>query len=205
MPKDVDVTIVAEKYASGNIDFLMEQRNQYTEILVFNKTKDNMSKNDHYLINFTLDDKSGAGLKFSQANTIYISKGSDKHLPKCPMNGSVGGPNEFSVVGTPTNTKLTVKNDDMNDCFYKFVLNFEDTSGNRHVFDPIFGNQNGGFTFISSSLTATGVLVGAGTALAISLASASATTAPLLMNIVIGAVVGIVAALLVKGLGRGMS
>ena len=204
MARDVDVTIVASKDASGNIDFHMEQRNQYTELLVFNKTKDNMSKSDHYLINFTLDDQSGEGLKFNQTNTIYISKGSDKHVPKCPMNGSVGGPNEFSVVGTPTNTKLTVKNDDMNECFYKFVLNFEDSSGKRHVFDPIFGNQNGGFSFMSSSLTTTGVLAGAGTALAISLISASATAAPLLMNIVIGAGVGIVAALLVMGLGRGL-
>lgn len=206
MAKDVDATIVAEM-VNGKIEFHMKEKNQYTEILVFNKTKDGLNKNDHYLVNFKLDDQTQpkAGLKFDQSNPIYISKGSDKHLPKCPMNGSVGGPNEFRVIGTPTNTELTIENDDMNDCFYKFVLNFQDSSGNRHVFDPIFGNQNGGFSIVSPSLITTGVASGIATAAAISLFSASATAAPLLMNIVIGAVVGIVAALLVRTLGRSMN
>ena len=204
MQKNVAVTIVAEMN-NGKIDFHMEQRNQYTEILVFNKTKDGMKKADNYLIDFTLDDRSGAGLGFNTQNPIYISKGSDKHLPKCPMNGSVGGPNEFSVIGTPTSTKLTVQNDDMNECFYKFVLNFQDSSGKRHVFDPIFGNQNGGFGFVSRSLITTGVVTGAGTAAAISLVSASAAATPLLMNVLIGAVVGLVVAVAVKALGAGMN
>src|SRR5688572_23031401 len=105
MTKDVDVTIVA-KLVGANIEFEMEEGNQYTEMLVFNKTKDKLPKTDDYRINFTLNDTTGRGLKFTQASPIYIGKGSDKHVPKCPKNGSVGSNNDFTVLQPVTDTKL---------------------------------------------------------------------------------------------------
>jgi hypothetical protein len=145
MAKDVDVTIVAN-LVNGVVEFEMEEGNQYTEMLIFNKTKDKLPKGDEYLINFTLDDNTGKGLKFRQASPIYIGKGSDKHVPKCPKNGNVGSSNDFTIVQPVTDSKLSVQNKDNDECFYKFALNFVDAAGAPHMYDPIFGNQNGGFT-----------------------------------------------------------
>ena len=43
MAKDVDVTIVAN-LVNGVVEFEMEEGNQYTEMLIFNKTKDKLPK-----------------------------------------------------------------------------------------------------------------------------------------------------------------
>lgn len=145
MARNVGITIVADM-VGGALEFEMKEGNQYTEMLVFNKTKDNMPKGEEYRIDFTLDDKSGRGLKFNQTNPIYIGKGSDKHVPKCPKNGNVGSSNDFTVIQPVTDTTLSVQNKDNDECFYKFALNFVDGTGAPHMFDPIFGNQNGGYT-----------------------------------------------------------
>jgi hypothetical protein len=141
-----DVTIKAKK-VGNNIEFDMVEKNQDTEILVFNKTNDNMKKTDHYDIDFVLQNVSGANLEFVQVpdDVIYISKGSDTHLPKCPKNSSGNGQTNFTVTSV-TATTLSVHNPDDDICFYKFALRFidKDNGGAIKTFDPIFGNQNGG-------------------------------------------------------------
>lgn len=201
MPKNIDVDIVATKDAAGKIIFRMEEGNRYTEILVFNKTKDRLPKNDFYVIKFTLDDQTGDGLIFDTAGPMFLSKGSDKHVPQCPKNGTVGNPQGFASAVDPNNSKiLTVTNFDMDECFYKFALNFKDSAGNRHQFDPIYGNQDGGQSPIYASVV-TGLFCGA-VAGAASMALTAAATAPsVLAGAGIGALVGVIAAVILGSLG----
>lgn len=165
-----DVTIRAKK-VGNDIEFEMLERNQETEILVFNKTNDNIPKNDHYTIDFALQNVAGANVEFVQDkdDVIFISKGSDTHLPRCPKNAN-GNPNTpFRVDSVSANT-LSVHNPDSDICFYKFALRFVDRGdGNKiRTFDPIFGNQNGGLTVTppggSTSITTAfvgGIMIGA--------------------------------------------
>jgi hypothetical protein len=198
MPKDVDVKITAKK-ENGKIIFEMEEGNRYTEILVFNKTKDKISKNDFYVIKFTLDDQTGDGLEFDTGNPMYLSKGSDKHVPKCPQNGNIGNPQGFASAVDPTNSKiLTVTNFDMDECFYKFALNFKDAQGNRRIFDPIYGNQDGGSSLASAAIvTATVSSAIAGAAVTL-LTNAAAASTSVLTSAAIGAVIGFIAAFILE-------
>ena len=146
MNRDV---VIKARQAGNEIEFDMIEGNLDTEILVFNKTKDNMKKTDQYDIQFRLVNEGGANLSFVQppGDVIYISKGSDTHLPRCPRNAN-GNPNTPFTVTSVTPTTLTVHNPDDDICFYKFALRFTDANDNNAIktFDPIFGNQNGGLT-----------------------------------------------------------
>lgn len=202
MPQPVDVKIIAKKDATGKITFEMEEGNRYTEILVFNKSKDKIPKSDFYLITFTLDDTTGDGLRFDANDPMFLSKGSDKHIPQCPKNGTVGNPQGFASAVDPNNDKiLKVTNFDMDECFYKFALNFKDNAGNPHQFDPIYGNQNGGQNPLFASALAIGFLCGAAGGAAASTLSAAATATSVLAAAAIGAVVGIIIALILGMLG----
>ena len=176
MNRDV---VIKAKMVGNEIEFDMVEGSQQTEILVFNKTNDNMKKTDHYDIDFRLVNEGGANLAFVMppGDVIYISKGSDTHLPRCPRNAN-GNPNTPFTVTNVTPTTLTVHNPDDDICFYKFALRFTDANDGNAIktFDPIFGNQNGGLTTTppsdgtsTTTAFAGGILLGAvGVALAYS-------------------------------------
>jgi len=160
------VKIEASRNANGEIEFEMKEGGgPDTEILVFNKNKDNIPKSEFYEVEFELKNQTatpqnpGTNLEFvtppNPVPVMFLSKGSDKHLPKCPKGPSSTSDGQISVTGV-TPTKLTVQNKDENECFYKFVLNFVDRDNNNQIvaFDPIWGNQNGGRSLIQSATTA---------------------------------------------------
>lgn len=171
------VKIYASRNANGEIEFEMKEGGgggPDTEILVFNKNKDGIPKSEYYEVEFELRNQNstpqnpGTNLEFvtppNPVPVMFLSKGSDKHLPKCPKGPSANNDGQITVAGV-TPTTLTVQNKDDFDCFYKFVLNFVDKdNGNQIVaFDPIWGNQNGGRTSIQLASPATvGFVVGAG-------------------------------------------
>lgn len=162
MNKPCNVTIKATKNPAGEFEFDMDYKGGSTELLVFDKAKDGMKTIDEYLINFTLENGPGINLAFvSNANDVmYVKKGSDNHLPKCPKNGSGNGQTPFQVVNNPVPpTTLTVRNPDADVCFYKFALRFEDRNdGNKIVtFDPIYDNRNGGSPRSAQFSLATGI------------------------------------------------
>ena len=141
------VTIKSFKDSHGKIDFEMLEGTQKTDTLVFNKTKDNMKKNESYDIQFTLVNTDGLQLQFKQdmQDVMWVAKGSKTSPPGCP-NNKVSDP-EFTVTGV-TATTLDVTNTDKDECKFKFVLNFIDTGNHNKAeqFDPIYDNQNGGFS-----------------------------------------------------------
>lgn len=148
MAKTRNVTIKATSNG-GKIEFDMDENGRDTELLVFNKNNDNMKKDESYDIVFALKNQGGADLAFVQdpGDVIYISKGSDTHLPKCPKNAN-GNPQTPFTVSNVQPLQLTVRNPDDDICFYKFALRFIDKNNSNKIetFDPIFGNQNGGLT-----------------------------------------------------------
>lgn len=142
-----NVRITVKKNSQGEFEFEMKEGGgPDTEILVFNKTKDGIPKSEFYDVVFTLVNQ-GTNLAFvtDPGSVMFLSKGSDKHLPKCPKSQSPTSDGQFSVISV-TDSVLTVQNKDDYDCFYKFALNFVDRDNNNApvAFDPIWGNQNGG-------------------------------------------------------------
>ncbi len=155
------VTIESFKDSHGKIDFKMLEGTKKTDTLVFNKTTDNMKKDESYDIQFTLVNTNGLQLQFLQdkQDVMWVAKGSKASPPGCPKNRVSDA--EFTVT-TVTATQLDVTNTDKDECKFKFVLNFIDTANNNKAvqFDPIYDNQNGGFqraTPLSSSVIIGGV------------------------------------------------
>jgi hypothetical protein len=159
------ITIRSFKDSHGKIDFEMIEGNQKTDTLVFNKTNDNMKKDDSYDITFTLVNTDGLQLEFLQDTNevMWVAKGNKSSPPGCPQN-HVTDP-EFTVTGVTADT-LDVTNTDKDVCKFKFVLNFIDTGNHNKAeqYDPIYDNQNGGSrrSFISSSAIVGGVAAVAG-------------------------------------------
>ena len=120
------VTIKSFKDTHGKIDFEMLEGSQKTDTLVFNKTKDNMKKDESYDIQFTLVNTDGLQLEFKQdtQDVMWVAKGDKTAPPGCPKN-KISDP-EFTVTGV-TATTLDVTNTDKDECKFKFVLNFIDT------------------------------------------------------------------------------
>lgn len=149
------VTIEAYKDSSGKIAFEMLEKGKKGQTLTFNKTKDNMKKGDNYDLQFKLVNKDGLKLEFLQdmQDVMWVAKGTASAPPACPQSQS--GDPEFTVTAVCADT-LDVTNTDMDVCKFKFALNFIDTANSNHAerFDPIYDNQNGGFTKRNNMATA---------------------------------------------------
>ena len=161
MNKPCDVKIKATKNPNGEFEFDMEYKGGSTELLVFDKARDGMKPNDEYVITFTLENGHGVNLAFvSDADDVmFVKKGSNNHLPKCPRNGGGNGQTPFEVITPVQPNILKVRNPDADVCFYKFALRFEDRNdGNKIVtFDPIYDNRNGGSTKFAEYSLVTGL------------------------------------------------
>lgn len=140
------VTINSHKDPHGKIYFDMEEDGKNTDTLVFNKTKDNMKKSEHYDLRFTLVNHDDLALEFKQDvnDVMWVAKGNKSSPPGCPKNQV--GDAEFTVTSVAAST-LDVTNTDLTECKFKFVLNFIDTGNHNKAeqFDPIYENQNGGY------------------------------------------------------------
>lgn len=162
MGKARAVTVTSSKDTSGKISFEMVEDGKKTDTLVFDKTKDNMKKSEHYDVQFTLVNTDGLKLEFLQdtKHVMWVAKGDKSSAPSCPKS-HVADP-AFTVSGVSA-TVLDVVNTDPDVCKFKFVLNFIDKgNGNKaEQFDPIYDNQNGGFQRmpISSSAIIGGLAV----------------------------------------------
>lgn len=141
------VTINCRKDPQGKIIFDMFEKGKKTDTLVFNKNNDKMPKSDSYDLTFTLANHDGLKLEFLQdtQHVMWVAKGTKSSPPGCPQS-HVTDP-EFTVTNV-TATTLDVTNTDLDECKYKFVLNFIDTAHNNKAeqYDPIYDNQNGGFS-----------------------------------------------------------
>lgn len=148
MTKQKNVTIIAKNDGSA-IDFEMKEGGTPTDLLQFTGGSAD--------ITFTLQNQGGANLEFVQNvnDVMYVIRGSNNHLPRCPKNNAGNPATPFSVTSVSANT-LEVSNANPNVCFYKFALNFVDKNNNNKIipYDPIYDNRNGGNQFALSATTA---------------------------------------------------
>ena len=164
MGKPRPITINSFKDPNGKISFDMVDDGNKTDTLTFNKTKDGMKKSENYDVEFTLVNNDGLKLEFLQdpIHVMWVAKGNKSSAPSCPKS-HVTDP-EFTVTGVTANV-LDVTNTDLDECKFKFVLNFIDTGNHNKAeqFDPIYDNQNGGFhraTMSSSVIIGTVAAIG---------------------------------------------
>src|SRR5438045_3496163 len=80
-------------WAVGNpIEWHLESslKDPETGYLVFDKNKDQMPKQDYYLIEFSLQDHSGLNLRFKSnpSNAFWVVLGDDKEPPPCPRESA---------------------------------------------------------------------------------------------------------------------
>ena len=139
-------TINSYKDTHGKIYFEMVENGSKTNTLSFDKNKDKMKKSENYDLKFTLENHNDLKLEFLQdkVQVMWVAKGTKTAPPACPPS-HVSDP-EFTVTSVTAST-LDVTNTDLDECQYKFVLNFIDTGNNNKAeqFDPIYDNKNGGY------------------------------------------------------------
>lgn len=160
--KSRPVTIEASKDSNGKIVFEMLEKGKKTDTLTFDKNKDKMKKSENYELHYELVNKDGLKLEFLQdcQKVMWVAKGSATAPPACPP--SQASDPEFTVTSVSAIT-LDVTNTDLDECMYKFALNFIDTgNGNKpEQFDPIYENKNGGTRNVVSNAVVVGGLVAA--------------------------------------------
>ena len=143
-----DVQITATDGTGQAVEFAMQSNliDPETECLSFNKGKDGLGKQDYYLINFTLIDKSSKNLAFepNPMKALWVSMGDAMTFPPCPMSPSYCE-DVYAISVDPSGKKMTVRNNDAKFQNFKFSLGFiGDPAESEYRFDPGGQNQNGG-------------------------------------------------------------
>jgi len=118
------------------------------DMLVFNKTKNNMLKKDFYLVEFDLQDHSGLDLSFepNPMNAFWVALGDRDSEPPCPTKPSYVD-SIYATCVDSGGSKLTVRNDDMEVEMFSFSLGFvSGVDGSHQRYDPGGNNQNGGLS-----------------------------------------------------------
>ena len=115
------------------------------DVLIFNKTGNNMPKKDFYLVEFDLQDHSNLGLSFepNPMNAFWVSMGNSNSAPRCPTEPSYSD-TVYATCVDSDGGKLTVRNDDMEIQLFSFSLGFVAADGAHYRYDPGGNNQNGG-------------------------------------------------------------
>jgi hypothetical protein len=115
--------------------------------LVFNKTKDDMYKQDYYLLEFDLHDTSTLGLTFAPNPMValWVNLGSTV----CPTSKCYSD-EVYAVCVNKSGDQLTVRNEDKTIADFSFSLGFlkagaDPLDPNSYIrYDPVGTNQDGG-------------------------------------------------------------
>lgn len=107
-----------------------------------------MPKDQPHIVTFRLENKAGADLRFLKDpdEVLWIAAGDENNAPPCPEKSDRDA--DFSVVGSVTNDKLVVRNQNSRICKHSFALNFIGTNAAGKTamiaYDPPWENNNGG-------------------------------------------------------------
>ena len=207
--RNVEITVEPKLGNPGEYDFSMDDGNGKTNQLTFDKTKDNMKKDEDYEIKFKLKNRNGADLKFSRDLTkVLWAEPTTVVDPPCPTSQQMQGIFYVKSTADIKDDELTVTNTDPSVQRFIFAFNFlpanevDGPTANYKLYDPIGDNLNGGYTTkppgggTSSFLTIGGAAVGA---LAAFVAMEAATTMNVVVGAVIGAILGFVAGQFLAG------
>ena len=89
------------------------------------------------VIEFHLHGQAGQKLDFDLADPIWVKAGS------CPTT-RCSVPNEITVLPSSTKDRLDVQNRNLQQAEFHYRLNFVDSAGNKHFWDPIIRNGGDG-------------------------------------------------------------
>lgn len=130
-------------------DLWDEQRDEF----LFQKDRHGMRKHDYHLLEFTLDDRTGEGLKFpnNPHDAMWVAAGDEPGKRVCPDMNTVSDYRVMEpICVSPDRKRLIVRNDNPTQEHWVFTLNFvkpgEDEIDREHYinWDPGGNNQNGG-------------------------------------------------------------
>ena len=199
--RDVNIYVEPDTSKPGKYLFSMDEGFGATEELKFDKSEDGMWKWENYKINFHLNNRKGANLKFSKIKSkVLWAEETSLPDPPCPTSQTLDGIFYVAKDSDMKDDRLTVTNSDRDRLRFAFGFNFlqadeqEGPGTNYVLYDPIGTNQNGGwprsFAMIAPA-TVGGAAVGAVAGIvAAPRLSPAATTATYAWGAVIGAIVG---------------
>ncbi len=130
------------------------------QLLIFNKTNDNIKKTDHYRVRFDINKFNQSSLRFTpnKSDALWVKLGTD--TAACPTS-ACHLPDTFWIDDMdPAGEWIDVINMDMAQQEFWFTLNLvpksDPTSTNYVPVDPGGGNQNGGLPGSRSDFSAFG-------------------------------------------------
>ena len=135
-----------------------------SQLLIFNKTTDNIRKTDHYRVRFDIDKFAQSPLRFTpnQSDALWVKLGTG--AASCPTSACHDLPDTFWIDEMDPNGEwIDVINMDMSQQEFWFTLNLvpktDPTSTTYVPVDPGGGNQNGGLPGKSYDVSAFGAFV----------------------------------------------
>lgn len=149
------VTLRATKDAADQYQFepKSELWDDSEQELVFRKDRHAMRKQDYHLVEFTLDDQTGDGLKFPESphNAMWVMEGADRANRKCPSMHTVSNYDVMEPICVcDDGDRLIVRNENPRREQWAFTLNFvksgeNDADASAYVnWDPGGNNMDGG-------------------------------------------------------------
>jgi hypothetical protein len=150
-----EVPLLARKVDGGIYHFKPQSDlwDEAEEDFSFHNDKHGMNKHDYHLVEFTLVDETGDGLKFPKIphDAMWVAEGADRAHRKCPDMNTV---NDYSVMEpicvSDDGMRLIVRNDNPRREDWAFTVNFvkrgeDEADRSRYVnWDPGGTNHNGG-------------------------------------------------------------
>lgn len=141
-----NITVVATEDTNelSGVSFNMYENGQNLNHRIVSEKTNGMRKGDHHEVVFTLDDRTGLGLRFaSDPNmAMWVKRGwlgMTPHCPRSPKSHRHIPPHRVAP------TELEVHNLNPIRSKYKFALNFVREGNPRLIsYDPIWENRNGG-------------------------------------------------------------
>jgi len=165
--RTITIHAVADSNEPSGYRFWMMEGGVSNPPLEFNKNNDKLKKSQYYTLHFKLDNNENGGLRFSKdPKTVMWAK----YVPS-PTSPCVAAECHLEEIfldpATPiTDDSITVINVDRTTNYFAIGFNFlrpGDNDGpgvNYALYDPIGGNQNGGFNVTSGSGTTAAAFVG---------------------------------------------
>jgi hypothetical protein len=149
------VTILATRDDGGEFQFAPESElwDHSGGEFVLHKDKHGMREHDYHLMEFVLDDQTGAGLKFPRVphDAMWVALMEDRANPVCPNKDTVSDYEVLEPICVcDEQRRLIVRNDNPRREDWAFTLNFvkrgeDESDASRYVsWDPVTSNQDGG-------------------------------------------------------------
>lgn len=156
--RTITIHAVADNSKPSGYDFWMMEKGVKNPPLEFNKNNDKLKKTQYYTLNFKLDGNENGGLRFSKDPNMVMWA---KYVPG-PTSPCVDAECHLEEIfldpATPIqDNSITVINVDRTTNYFAIGFNFlrpgdNDGPGTDYaLYDPIGGNQDGGYTMDSPS------------------------------------------------------